>query len=68
MKNYKDITGNRSRDFAACNVVPQSTAPPRASVSEGKEYKMCRERVQMFVVSTFRYFPCVVNSYKSTDQ
>jgi len=28
----------------------------------------CRERVQMFVVSSSRNFPCAVNSYNSVDQ
>ena len=31
MKNSNDIIGNRTRDLPACNAVPQSTAPPRAS-------------------------------------
>jgi hypothetical protein len=30
MKNSIDIIGNRNRDLAACNTLPQPTAPPRA--------------------------------------
>jgi hypothetical protein len=31
MKNSNDTIGNRSRDLPVCSVVPQPTAPPRAS-------------------------------------
>ena len=32
MKNSSDTTENRTRDLPACRAVPQTTAPPRASI------------------------------------
>jgi hypothetical protein len=52
MKNSNDIIGNRTRDLPRCSAMPQ----PRAPVSKGDEYKKYRERVQLFVVSTFPQF------------
>jgi hypothetical protein len=49
MKNSNDTIGNRTRDPPACSAVPQ----PRAAVSEANEYKLSRERVQLFVVPNF---------------
>ena len=67
MKNSNDNIGNRTRDVPACSAVPQPTSPPRAPVVRVTSIK-CRERVQMFVVSSSRNFPCAVNSYNSVDQ
>jgi hypothetical protein len=46
MENSNDTIVNRTRDLAACSAVPE----PRAVVSDGKEYKMFIERIQLFVV------------------
>jgi hypothetical protein len=35
MKSSNDTIGNRTRDLPACSAVPQPTAPPRASGTEG---------------------------------
>jgi hypothetical protein len=64
MKKSNDTIGNQTRDPPACSAVPQ----PRAAVSEGNEYKMCRERVQLFVASTVRKYPSSIESYNSTYQ
>jgi hypothetical protein len=44
MKNYSDIE-NRTRDLAACSVVPQTTVPPRPRLSAGRKV-----RGELFVV------------------
>ena len=33
MKNYNEITGNRTRDLPACSLLSQRTEPPRAPIS-----------------------------------
>jgi hypothetical protein len=36
MKNTSDTIGNRTRDFPACNAMPQPTALPRAPSKSNK--------------------------------
>jgi hypothetical protein len=32
---FNDLTGNRTRDFLACSIVPQQTTLPQSSSSSG---------------------------------
>jgi len=44
MKNYNEIIGNRTRNFAACSEVSVPTAPPLPPYCKIRKYKTFENR------------------------
>ena len=67
MKNSNDTIGNRIRDFPACSLEPQPTAPPAASISPRKNRRFIVVQLLVYIEDT-SYSSCSGNQGCLTNQ